>query len=127
MSGDMMKKGLYAFLLATTIVATTGGVVTLLPRAAASYPNIIGYRSVCTFAPAATLFCFAVAGVSCFLRAGLAKETSGTPRQRMNRHFRAVVPIALVVLLGLGSTVWYAVVKVRYSDAATQATAPADE
>jgi uncharacterized membrane protein (UPF0136 family) len=122
-----MKKGLYAFLLAITILATAGGVVTLIPREAASYPNILGYRSVCTFAPAATLFCFAVAGVSCFLRASLAKETSGTPRQRMSRHFRAIVPIALVVLLGLGSTVWYAVVKVRYSDAATRATAHAGE
>jgi uncharacterized membrane protein (UPF0136 family) len=122
-----MKKGLYAFLLAITILATAGGVVTLIPREAASYPSILGYRSVCTFAPAATLFCFAVAGVSCFLRASLAKETSGTPRQRMSRHFRAIVPIALVVLLGLGSTVWYAVVKVRYSDAATRATAHAGE
>ena len=122
-----MNKPLYAALLILTVLAAAGGVVTLLPREAASYPNLLGYRSVCTFAPAASLFCFAAAGVSCFLRASLAKESSGTPRQRMARHFGSVVPIALVLLLALGSTVWYAVVKVRYVDASTEATARTEE
>ena len=122
-----MNKRLYAVLLLVTILATAGGVVTLLPRAAASYPNLLGYRSVCTFAPAASLFCFLAAGVSCFLRASLAKETSGSPRQRLSRHFRSIVPLALVLLLALGATVWYGAVKARYVDASTEATAPAGE
>ena len=122
-----MNKRLYALLLVVTILAAAGGVVTLLPRAAASYPNLLGYRSVCTFAPAATLFCLLAAGVSCFFRASLAKESSGTPRQRMVRHFRSIVPLALVLLLALASTVWYAAVKVRYADASTEATAQAGQ
>jgi hypothetical protein len=118
-----MNKPLYAALLLLTILAAAGGVVTLWPREAASYPNLFGYRSLCTFAPAASLFCFAAAGVSCFLRASLAKESSGSAGQRMARHFRSILPIALVLLLALGATVWYAAVKARYVDASTEATA----
>jgi hypothetical protein len=117
-----MNKPLYATLLAVTILATAGGVATLVPLASASYPNPIGYRSLCTFTPASSLFCFAAAGVSCFLRASLAAEPSGTAAQRMSRHFRSLLPIALVLLLGLASTVWYGVVKARYSDASTTAS-----
>lgn len=50
-----MNKLLYALLLTVTVLGTAGAVATLLPSAAASYPNILGYRSVCTFAPAASL------------------------------------------------------------------------
>jgi hypothetical protein len=121
-----MNKRLYALLLVATVLAAAAGVVTLIPRQAASYSNLLGYRSVCTFAPAGTLFCFLVAGVSCFFRASLAKETSGTPGMRMSRHFRSVVPLALVLLLAVGSTIWYGVVKARYVDAATEATSQAD-
>jgi len=122
-----MNKPLYAILLAVTVLATAGGVATLVPVASASYPNPLGYRSLCTFTPASSFFCFAVAGLSCFLRASLAKETSGTPVQRMSRHFRAVLPISLVLLLGIGSSVWFGAVKTRYSDASTEASARSAE
>jgi hypothetical protein len=39
------------------------GVLTLLP-AAASKPNLIGYYSLCTFAPVSTLILWAIAGLT---------------------------------------------------------------
>jgi len=35
----------YRLLILFTVLATLGGQLTLLPRAAASYPNLIGYSS----------------------------------------------------------------------------------
>ena len=117
-----MNRPLYVILLVLTVVATAAGVATLVPVPTASYPNPLGYRALCTFSPASSFFCLTVAGISCLLRISLARETSGTRGQRLSRHFRAVLPISLVLLLGIGSSVWFAVAKGRYRDASTEAT-----
>lgn len=117
----------YKVLLLFTILASIGGLLTLLPREAAGYPNILGYRSLCTFAPAASFFCFLLAGISCFIRATFVKDQSGNPGNRFGKHRRALIPLILVLLIALGSTVWFLQVKSRYprggSDTETAATA----
>ena len=105
----------YKLLLLFTIVATAGGVLTLFPRGTASYPNILGYRSLCTFAPAATFFCFFLAGTSCFIRAAFIKDQSGTKANRFSRHRRALIPLTLLLITALGFTGRFVQVKSQYT------------
>jgi len=115
-----MNTRTYAVLFALSVIATVGGVLTLVPASGASYPNVLGYRSLCTFAPAATLFCFVVAGASCVLRASLVKRRAlyGKPVFRRG----AFVLVSAFLVLALASTGWFAVEKGRYTDADTTAT-----
>jgi hypothetical protein len=104
----------YGALLLLTLLATVGAVLTLIPASGASYQNLLGYRSLCTFAPAATLYCCAIAGASCVVRRAVVKR----------KGFRAV-PSAIVSLLlvaAVASTFWFTSVKSRYVDAPTTAT-----
>jgi hypothetical protein len=118
-----MNMKAYISLLALSLLATIGGILTLIPAAGASYPNLLGYRSLCTFAPAATLYCFAIAGASCVLRASLVKRKvlSGTT-------FRAapVAVVAVVLVAAVATTFWFTSVKSRYPDASSAATVQAD-
>jgi hypothetical protein len=105
-----------------TIVATVGAVLTLIPWPGADYPNVLGYRSLCPFAPAATLYCLLIAGVSCFFRASLVKDQEGSARQRLRRHRIHLVPLVLVAALAVAATLWHAEVKSRYPDGSGGAT-----
>ena len=58
----------YYALIGLSLAFSVLAVVTLLPNPAASKPNVLGYRSVCTFAPAATALCGLAAGITCVLR-----------------------------------------------------------
>ncbi|MCX7029984.1 MAG: FMN-binding protein [Spirochaetes bacterium] len=58
----------YYALIGLSLVFSVLAVVTLLPNPSASKPNVLGYRSVCTFAPAATALCGLLAGITCILR-----------------------------------------------------------
>ncbi len=106
--------GAYGALIALSFIATIGGMLTLAPNAAASYPNVLGYRSLCTFAPAATLFCFAIAGISCVLRASLIKRRAmvGKPVFRAP----AVAAVATILALAVAATAWFASVTSQYTD-----------
>ncbi|MFP4112757.1 MAG: hypothetical protein ACOC2Y_00895 [Spirochaetota bacterium] len=115
-----MNTKAYAILLAVTVLATLGGLLTLVPAPGASYPNLLGYRSLCTFAPAATLYCFAIAGASCVLRASLVKRKAFTGRASFRAP--AIVVVALVLALGLASTGWFIAVKSHYPDGESSAT-----
>ncbi|MFW5786571.1 MAG: hypothetical protein ACOCYC_04945 [bacterium] len=118
----MNRSAPYVLLLVLTIVATVGGLLTLMPWPNASYPNVLGYKSLCTFAPAATLFCFAIAGLSCYFRASLAKDQGGSAGDRLRRHGMSLAPIALLLVLAIGATVWFLVVKSQYPDGESAAT-----
>jgi len=61
------KKG-YALMLLLSILVTLGGLVTLVPYAAASKVNLLGYKSFCSNVPVSSLLCFLIAGVICFIR-----------------------------------------------------------
>jgi uncharacterized protein with FMN-binding domain len=58
----------YYALIGLSLAFSVLAAVTLLPNPAASKPNVLGYRSVCTFAPAATALCGILAGITCILR-----------------------------------------------------------
>ena len=101
----------YKILLVFTLLATVGGFLTLLPREAASNPNLMGYRSLCPFAPAATLFCFFLAGLSCFIRSTWIKDQSGSAKERWQRHRFRTVPVLLILMGALLFTGRYVQVK----------------
>jgi len=116
-----MNRPLYGVLLIVTILCAVGGLLTLLPVQGASYENVLGYRSLCTFAPAATLFCFTAAGITCTIRASLVKRAAYNNGKPV---FRAQAFVALVVVIGLGiaSMIWFLNVKTQFADAETAAT-----
>jgi uncharacterized protein with FMN-binding domain len=58
----------YYALIGLSLAFSVLAVVTLLPSPSASKPNVLGYRSVCTFAPAASALCGLAAGITCILR-----------------------------------------------------------
>jgi hypothetical protein len=112
----------YKVLLGLAVAATIGGILTLIPAPNASYPNILGYKSLCTFAPAGTFFCFFIAGSACFIRSTYIKDTVGDRRDRFRRHAKRLIPVAFVFVLGLGSLGWYLSVKAPYLDAESTAS-----
>ena len=107
--------GAYGALIALSFLATIGGILTLIPNAAASYPNILGYRSLCTFTPAATFFCFGIAGTSCVVRASLVKRAAMAGKPVFRKP--AVAVVAIILALGIASTVWFVSVKSQYTAA----------
>ncbi len=108
----------YAPLLALTKLFTLAAVATLLPWPSASWPNILGYSSLCTFAPGATFACALLAGITCTLRARLVRRRPGP----------AFVPVVVLgaLAIGLAVSTWaWAGVKAEYThpDASSAATA----
>jgi len=116
----------YITLLIVTILITLGGLLTLMPWPAASYQNVFGYRSLCTFAPASALFCFLIAGTCCSIRATFFKPQGGTTGERFRRHAKRLIPLVVVLVLAIASTFWFQSVKRYYIDATTLAS-PEDE
>lgn len=62
-----MKKA-YFVSLTITIISTSLAVITIIPWSMASYSNLIGYKSICSFTPISTLLLIAIAGSSCLIR-----------------------------------------------------------
>ena len=121
-SEDDLHRLSYKLLLLLSLVAAAGGVITMIPAAGASYPNIIGYSSLCTFAPAAALYCFFIAGSSCFIRATFIKDQSGSLKDRAVKHRKSLIPLVIVLITAIGFTFWFASVKAEYTDSFTAAT-----
>lgn len=90
----------YIPLLGLSALAALGALLTLMPWPGASSPNLWGYSSLCTFAPAATCFCAAVAGASCVLRASLNRKSPGF-REWLAIHAASL--FLVLILLGLGA------------------------
>lgn len=121
-----MYKPAYKVLLLITIIAAVGGILTLIPRKAASWDNVLGYRSLCTFAPAASFFCFFIAGTSCFFRSTFVKDGEGTKKDKFKRHGKSLIALALVLLSGIGGTVWFTNAKARYTGSGVSVEAGTD-
>jgi len=120
-----MNTRLYGALLILTILLAVAGVLTLMPAAGASYPNVMGYNSLCTFAPAASLYCFLAAGITCVLRASLVKRpafSGGKPVFKLG----AIVALVVVAGLAIGSMFWFVGVKSTYTDSTSAATEQAE-
>jgi ABC-type Fe3+-siderophore transport system permease subunit len=98
----------YPALLVISSLAALGAVLTLIPNPGASWPNILGYKSICTFAPGATFGCALVAAITCTIRARLIRRWT----------FPAFVPAAAIALLAIGfavSTAAWTGEKVKYA------------
>ena len=115
-----MNRNAYSLLMVATIVATVGTILTLIPWPSASYENVLGYRSLCTFSPAATLYCAAIAGTCCVLRASLVKRKAMAGKAVFKTAGIAVV--AVLYLAGLATTIWFVNVKSQYTDGTTAPT-----
>jgi uncharacterized protein with FMN-binding domain len=83
-------------------------VVTLLPNPAASKPNVLGYSSVCSFAPAATALCGLLAGLTCTLRNRVVSRGASSARYR---------PLILPVGIGLALLTAALVFGIRFGSA----------
>lgn len=108
----------YPALLAVSAVAALGAVVTLIPNPASPWPNVLGYKSVCPFAPGATFGCALVAAAACTVRARLVRRWT----------FPAFVPAAAILVLTAGlavSAVVWAGEKAKYGTDATSAATEA--
>jgi uncharacterized protein with FMN-binding domain len=88
---------LYYLLLGVSAAISILAVVTLIPNPAAAKPNVLGYRSVCSFAPAATALCALLAGATCVLRNRLVSVRSAAARYQPPIA-AAVVAVAAIVL-----------------------------
>jgi len=87
--------------------------LTLIPHQGASWPNIIGYSSLCTFAPAASLYCFFIAGSVCLFRANAVKKKhAGRGRDAVP----GALAVAAVLVLAVIFTVQFARVKSAYTE-----------
>jgi len=92
-----MQKGesaAYMALVGLSLAFSILAVVTLVPNPAASKPNVLGYRSVCSFAPAATALCGVLAGITCTLRNRILSRNASSARYRP-----LFVPVGVGVLL----------------------------
>jgi hypothetical protein len=83
----------YLILLILSFVFALGALITLLPSRAAPWPNLIGYKSVCSFAPGATVACGLLAGITCVIRARLFG-----PRRGQKRGWAVPIGVALALL-----------------------------
>jgi flagellar basal body-associated protein FliL len=112
----------YGILLLITVVAAAGGIATLWPASGATYPSLLGYRSFCTFAPAASLYCFLVAGITCTVRATLVKRRRLYGKPVVNKG--AIIVLAVVLAAAVATTAWFVVEKRSYAqtDTTTAAT-----
>ncbi|MGL1890048.1 MAG: hypothetical protein OCD02_00405 [Spirochaetaceae bacterium] len=112
----------YKIMLLFTILVTIAGIITLFPSSAANYPNLIGYKSVCTFTPAATFFCFFIAGLSCFIRSTFIKDQSGSKTERFHRHKKSLIALSLVFIVASLFTYKYIEIKTPYIDGTAAAS-----
>jgi uncharacterized protein with FMN-binding domain len=93
----MMEKNetpAYWALLALSLAFSILALVTLIPDTAAVKPNVLGYRSVCSFAPAATALCGVLAGITCTLRNRLFSRRASSMRYRP-----LIIPVGVGIIL----------------------------
>ena len=97
------QKPLYHVLLGLSAVISVAAVVTLIPNPGASKPNVLGYRSVCSFAPAATALCALAASLVCALRNRLVSVRSGSTRFQPPVALAAVAVACITVAAVFGA------------------------
>ncbi len=91
---DRNESAAYWALLALTTGFSVLAVVTMIPNPAASKPNVLGYRSVCSFAPAASALCGVLAGITCTVRNRWVSRRASAMRYRP-----PLLPVAVGIVL----------------------------
>ena len=108
------ESGAYWALLGLTIAFTIAGIVTMIPNTAAPKPNVLGYRSVCSFAPAASALCGLLAGMTCTIR------NRWVSRRASAKRFQPpILPVAIGILLLTLAAVFgirFGVAQARFGD-----------
>jgi hypothetical protein len=89
---------LYGALLGLSGIFTLGAVLTLVPNPGARWENVLGYKSLCTFAPVATAVCAFLAGATCAVRARVAGPRAGEKRSPLPALVVAAALAAVVAL-----------------------------
>jgi hypothetical protein len=105
----------YAVLLVLSGLFAIGAVITLVPSGLAPWPNILGYKSVCPFAPGATFACALLAAITCTIRARLVKRVPSPV-------FVPATAIVLLVAALAWSTLAWAGEKAKYIDSTSSAS-----
>lgn len=90
--------GAYGALLGMSGLFTAAAIATLVPNPGASWDNVLGYKSLCTFAPIASAICGLLAGATCVLRARLFGPRAG---DRRSWALPIVVAAALAAAIAL--------------------------
>jgi hypothetical protein len=90
----------YGPLLALSGIFALAAVGTLLPWPGASWENVLGYKSLCTFSPIATAICALLAGATCVIRARLFG-----PRRGERRSWVAPVAVGVCLALVIGLSI----------------------
>lgn len=109
----------YKALLGLSLLFSLGAVLTLIPNPAASWPNILGYRSLCTFAPAATAVCGLLAGITCLIRSRLVSAQARSNRYRPV-FVPAIVFLALLAIAVPSTIAWSGYKNIDATSAASQ-------
>jgi len=87
-----------------------------MPYSDASYTSLLGYKALCTFNPASALYCFFIAGSSCFIRSTFFKFERGTAGEKLKKHVKSLLPLSLVLLLAIGFSAWFISVDNQYDE-----------
>jgi len=82
----------YLGLLALSLLLGVSAILTLIPAPQASWPNVLGYKSLCTFAPIATVIPALLAETVCIVRGRLFG-----PRRGMKRSWIGSIIVAAVL------------------------------
>lgn len=107
--------GVYRALLGLSGLFALAAILTLVPHRGASWENILGYKSLCTFAPIATAICAFLAGATCVVRARLFG-----PRAGDKRGWAAPIVVGLILLAVIAfSTPAYGAAKAEAVSGAT--------
>jgi uncharacterized protein with FMN-binding domain len=112
----------YYALIGLSLAFSLLAVATLLPNPSASKPNVLGYRSACTFAPAATALCGLAAGITCMLRNRLVSARRAATR--FQPPFVAVFVLGALIAVAAVFGARFAATQSRY-EAVIAETAPA--
>jgi uncharacterized protein with FMN-binding domain len=89
-------------MLGASLVFSILAVVTLLPNPGASKPNVLGYRSVCSFAPAASAVCGLLAGITCTMRNRRVSVNASSARYQPFIAPAAAALALIAVVVGFG-------------------------
>jgi hypothetical protein len=85
---------LYGLLLGLSALFAIAAISTILPSRGASWNNILGYKSLCTFTPISTAICALLAAITCVIRSRLVGPKRGVKRSW-------VLPLAVGIVLAL--------------------------
>jgi hypothetical protein len=119
MSNDHKARAAYGPLLGLSAIFALAALLSLLPWADASWGNVLGYKSLCSFSPISTAICALLAAATCTLRSRLFG-----PRRGERRSWIPPLAVGLALALTIGlATPAYAAAKADATSGASLSAA----